>query len=100
MYIMNKINWIVGFLILLVTVALIKPLQESFVTHSIGRGYGIGGVGYDLDYTPQVDIPNGKLFGNMRYPGKAYLSIAEPNGYLYNNQSDDSIPFLSFPFLK
>ena len=98
---MNK--YIISLFILLVVILTIKPLlyplMEGFGGRSgIGRGYGIGGVGYDLDYVPQTNIPNGNLFGNMRYPGKAYLSIAEPSNYLYNNQSDDSISFFSFPF--
>lgn len=99
---MNKTNWIIGLFILLVVTFLFKPfLQETFISRSaIGRGYGIGGVGYDLDYLPQANIPNGNLFGNMRYPGKAYLSIAEPSGYLYNNSSDDTISFFSFPFFQ
>ena len=99
---MNKTKWIIGLLFLLVITFLAKPfLQESFISRpALGRGSGIGGVGYDLDYKPEVNIPNGHLFGNMRYPGKAYLSIAEPSGYLYNNNSDDSISFFSFPFFQ
>lgn len=99
---MNK--YIISLFVLLVVLLIIKPLfsplMESFEhsSSSIGRGYGIGGVGYDLDYVPQHNISNGTLFGNMRYPGKAYLSIAEPSNYLYNNQTDDSISFYSFPF--
>lgn len=101
-YNMNKTKWIIGLLFLLIITFLAKPfvdnyLRESFVSQS---GIRIGELGHELDYKPQVNIPNGNLFGNMRYPGKAYLSIAEPSGYLYNNQSDDSITFFSFPFLK
>jgi len=99
---MNKTNWMISIFALLVLTFLLRPfLQESFISRSaIGRGSGIGGVGYDLDYIPEVNIPKGNLFGNMRYPGKAYLSIAEPSGYLYNNNSDDSISFFSFPFFQ
>jgi hypothetical protein len=100
---MNKYIIILFILLVitLITKPLLSPFIENFSTRSvtgIGRGYGIGGVGHDLDYVPQTNIPNGNLFGNMRYPGKAYLSIAEPSGYLYNNQTDDAISFFSFPF--
>ena len=62
----------------------------------IGRGYGIGGVGYDLDYTYTKPL-NSDKFGNMRYPGKAFLSIADgKTKYKYTNLSDDIPSFFGF----
>lgn len=95
---MKKTNWMIGLFILLVITFLIKPfLQETFISRS---SIGTGNIGYELHYRPQLKIPNEHLFGNMRYPGKAYLSIAEPTEYLYNNNSDDTISFFSFPFFQ
>jgi hypothetical protein len=65
---------------------------------SIGRGTGIGGVGYDLDYSYSKP-KNSDKFGNMRYPGRAYLGIVNgKNSFSYDNPSDDSQ--LSFDFIS
>lgn len=81
-YIMSKVCWIIGLFILLVVINYLPNFQETFVE--------------------KVSISNNNIntFGNMRYPGKAFLSVSEPTGYTYNNQSDDTIPFVSFPFIK
>jgi len=64
----------------------------------IGRGTGIGGVGYDLDYSYSKP-KNSDKFGNMRYPGRAYLGVVNgKNGFSYDNSSDDSQ--LSFDFIS
>jgi hypothetical protein len=64
----------------------------------IGRGAGIGGVGYDLDYSYSKPLNNDK-YGNMRYPGRAFLGVT--NGkkeFSYDNTSDDSP--LTYDFLS
>lgn len=62
----------------------------------IGRGYGIGGIGYDLDYTYTKPANSNKI-GNMRYPGKAFLSVADgKTSYNYTNLSDDIPSFFGF----
>ena len=60
----------------------------------IGRGSGIGGVGYDINNT-YVKPKNSDKIGNMRYPGKKFLNIANKNDEFYYDIVDNDDP-LSF----
>jgi hypothetical protein len=67
--------------------------KDSF--KNIGLSYDIGS---KIDYT--IEMPNNSEYaGNMRYPGKAFLNIANGSkGFYYNNSSDDEQLFYGFPF--
>lgn len=62
----------------------------------IGRGTGIGGIGQDIDNI-YVKPKNSNKIGNMRYPGKDFLNIANKNDSFYYDTVGDDDP-LSFGF--
>jgi hypothetical protein len=81
---MNKIQTIFALFILMTIIismgiAFGNPIYENFygggVVGGLGSKYfGIGRYGYNLDYVINTNIPGGTKYGNMRYPGRNYLS--------------------------
>lgn len=102
---MNNRTAIFMLFMCIVVISLISIILENNNTFEgyknlpgIGRGTGIGGVGYDLDYSYSKPKNNDK-FGNMRYPGRAYLGVVNgKNQFSYDNSGDDSQ--LSFDFIS
>ena len=96
---MKKIQSIFALLLLLVVIFSMNMIfgsKETFI--SANSGPSTGSIAHELDYKPTTNISNGNMFGNMRYPGKAYLSIANgESNFMYNNSSDDTIFNFGFP---
>jgi hypothetical protein len=99
---MNKIQSIIGLLIFIIIVFSMNMIfgkqmsfsNEYFTNNKVSTGI----IGYELEYKPVNNIPNGDFSGNMRYPGKAYLGISNGNtDFMYNNRSDDSPLHFGFP---
>ena len=84
------------FIILLVGLIFETNIEGYKNLPPIGRGTGIGGVGYDIDNT-YVKPKDSDKIGNMRYPGNDFLKIANKNDAFYYDTIGDDEP-LSFGF--
>lgn len=64
------------FVILLVGLLFETHIETYKNQYSIGRGVGTGIIGHELNYT-YITPKNSDKFGNLRYPGKAFLNVAD-----------------------
>ena len=87
------------FLLLIITFSVIFSMysffkKESFTGTSLGRGYGIEGIGADVDYSSNMNI--NRFNANTEYSNTVNLAATKPKTTREFN-SDDEPLYYSLP---